>query len=91
MPVERLDSKFFVTVDGKEAHLLYKQEGYVMEIYDVFTPEEMRGQGIAAELAVAAFNYAKRRRYKVVPTCPYIRDAFLKKHPEFEDIIVKSE
>ena len=36
-------------------------------------PVELRGRGIAARLAAAAFDFAVENRLKVTPSCSYIR------------------
>ena len=36
-------------------------------------PVELRGRGIAAQLAAAAFDYAVENRLRVTPSCSYIQ------------------
>jgi predicted GNAT family acetyltransferase len=49
-------------------------------------PPELRGQGIAGQLARAAFDHARKHGWRVVPACSYI-EVFLKRHPEYADLI----
>ncbi len=72
-----------------DAVLDYEKKGVVMDIYHVFVPENMRGQGMAEKLAEAAFKFARVEGLKIKPTCPYIRDTFLKKHPELAFLVEK--
>ena len=85
--VQHKDGRFFVVIDGKEAELLYRINGNKMDIYHVFTLPELRGRGIAEQLAIAAFNYAKQKKIRVIPSCPYISETFLRKHKEFNNVV----
>ncbi len=65
------DGRFYAATSGGDAELLYRIEGSVMIIYHTFVPESERGKGIAEELATHAFKFAKKKRLKVRPECPY--------------------
>ncbi len=90
MNVQHKDDKFFVVIEGNEAYLLYNVDGNEMDIYHTFTPPELRGRGIAEQLALAAFDYARKNNLKVIPSCSYIKDTFLKRHAEFNDIVLNA-
>ena len=77
------NGKFFIVVNGKKAILDYTISGKEMDIFHTFTDEELRGQGLAEQLTQAAFEHAKKNGLKVIPTCEYVKDNFLKKHPEW--------
>ena len=49
-------------------------------------PPELRGQGVAGQLAKAAFDHAVENGWKVVPACSYI-EVYLRRHPEYSGII----
>jgi predicted GNAT family acetyltransferase len=49
----------------------------IMDIDHTFTVPAARGKGIAAQLAAAAFGYAKARGMAVKPSCPYISGNYL--------------
>ena len=87
MNVNHIAGKFFLVIDGKEAVLNYRLNGKKMDIYHVLVPEELRGRGLAEQLALAGFEYARKNSLAVVPTCPYIKDKFLKDHKEFLDLV----
>jgi len=87
MDVQHSSGKFFVAIDGKEAFLLYRITGNAMDVYDTFTPPELRGRGLAEQLALAAFDYAKENNMRVIPSCSYISETFLKKHQELHDAV----
>ena len=87
MEVEHGNSRFYMITPGGEAELLYKISGSMMSIYHTFVPESERGKGIAEVLAYAAFDFAKEKRLKVKPDCPYIVK-FLEKHSELKSYSV---
>jgi predicted GNAT family acetyltransferase len=60
----------------------------VMEINHVFVPEVSRGLKIAEFLTIKAFSIAELNEWGVIPTCSYVRDAFLKRRPEFRKQLV---
>ena len=80
---------FSIELDGAEAVLMYLPVGEeVLDFKDTYVPPEHRGRGVAADLARAAFEYAKEHGYRVIPTCPYI-ETYLKRHPEYEDLVTR--
>lgn len=81
--------KFFVIVEKKEAVLAYTQVNHVLDLHHTLVPPELRGRGIAEQLAHAAFDYAKAHGYKVLPSCSYIRETFLKQHPAYGALVVQ--
>lgn len=85
--VQREPGCFFILIDGNESRLEYKLVNNIMDIRDVFVHESQRGRGLAEKLCLAAFAFAKERGWTVHPTCPYVKDKFLKEHLEFSDMI----
>jgi predicted GNAT family acetyltransferase len=47
----------------------------------------LSGKGIASRLAHHALEYARAHQLQVIPVCPFVR-AYLKRHPEYADILV---
>ncbi len=75
------------TGDGP-SFLSYTFEGDCVVFDHTFVPDALRGRGIAAKLARAALEEARQRRWKVVPRCSYVA-AFINRHPEFADLVVR--
>lgn len=76
------EHRFFVRVGDEEAELAYTRPGHgLLDIQHTYVPESARGQGVAEALAVAAFDYARGRGDRVIPTCPFVRK-WLASHPE---------
>ena len=83
------NSRFCVKLQGFEACLMYRLSDMVVDLYHTYVPEVFRGRGIAEKLCKAAFEYAKANRLRVIPSCSYISDAYLKRHPEYESLTTR--
>ena len=80
---DREAQRFEAVVDGLRSELDYRLTVGVMNIMHTGVPHPLRGQGIAAELVRAAFEFARAEGWKVRPVCPYV-DVWLRRHPEWE-------
>lgn len=83
---DRAGSRFCVRLQGYEACVMYRHIGQEIDLYHTYVPEVFRGRGIAERLCKAAFEYAKAHRLTVLPSCSYVSDAYLKRHPEYESL-----
>ena len=88
---DREAQRFCVKLEGYEACLMYRREGNTIDLYHTYVPEVFRGQGIAEKLCKAAFEHAKKEGAHVVPSCSYISDTYLKRHPEYEPIVKRGK
>ncbi|MCX8182195.1 MAG: N-acetyltransferase [Candidatus Methanomethyliaceae archaeon] len=86
MSVKIEDEKIVVDLGGSEAFLKYHVKKDKMYIDATFTPEEHRGKGIGAKMMEAAINYAREKKLKIVPVCPFSVE-FFKKHPEYKNML----
>lgn len=83
MEIKHTNGRFYAKTAHGEAELLYsKVDSKTINVYHTFTPEEDRGKGVAEQLSIAAFEYAKKNGLRVRPDCPYIPH-FLEKHKEW--------
>lgn len=80
--------RFYIEFGENEASLTYNLDNNILEILSVNTPPELREKGLAEKITLYAFNYAKENNLKVKPTCPYVKNKFLKDHHEFDDLLV---
>lgn len=87
MQIEHKPGQFFITIGEKKAVLDYTVKDGKMDIFHTFTDSDLRGQGLAEKLTQAAFEHAKANDLRVIPTCPYVSETFLKKHPEWESVV----
>jgi hypothetical protein len=90
MKVTHIKGKFSVITPNGESELLYidKNNGFI-RIYRTFTPERDRENGVAEQLTLAAFNFARKNKLKVKPDCPFIV-TFLEKNKQFEKQVIKN-
>jgi predicted GNAT family acetyltransferase len=53
----------------------------------VYVDQSLRGQNIASNLMLIAYNYIKEKNLKIIAKCPYAI-AWFKKHEEYQDIVI---
>jgi predicted GNAT family acetyltransferase len=80
--------RFELEGDGHIAYLEYALAEPVLELIHTEVPEAMRGTGIGSTLVQSALDWARKHKLKVDVICPYVA-AYLKKHPEYSDLIVR--
>ncbi|MGH8214966.1 MAG: GNAT family N-acetyltransferase [Rhodanobacteraceae bacterium] len=83
--------QFRVDLEGHRGELDYVlheggSRGGVMTITHTGVPPAIGGRGVAAELTRVALETARREGWKVVPACSYAA-AFIRRHPEFADLL----
>lgn len=83
---DKQGSRFVLDVDGLEVYVLYVEDKETIDLCSTYTPPKLRGQGLAEKVVLAAFEYAREKKLKVIPSCWYVR-VFIDKHPEFKNIV----
>ena len=80
--------RYEIEIDGrKAAEIVYRPHGAdTIEFLHTEVQPEFEGQGLASRIATFAFDDARKRALKVIPTCTYLR-GFLRKHPEYADLV----
>ena len=79
--------RFVAEVDGSEAVVQYGQPDVeTIDLFRTFTPEALRGRGVAGRIVEAALEYARAEGLRVVPTCPYVA-RFIEKHAEYQELV----
>lgn len=53
----------------------------------VYVDQSLRGQGVASELMLLAYNYIKEKNLKIIAKCPYAI-AWFKRNEQYQDIVV---
>ncbi len=81
-------SRFEVTVEGHVAHADYRIDGDVITFTHTIVPPALEGRGIASRLILHALNDVRARGLRVVPQCPFVA-AYIRKHPEWADLLVE--
>jgi hypothetical protein len=82
--------QFQMALDGEIASLEYRLNDGVLVLMHTEVPDKLGGHGIASALAEYAFNYARAAGLPVKIYCPFVL-AWVKKHPQQQDIVVKTD
>ena len=77
--------RFTVEVDGHSGYVEYELHGGTMAITHTIVPAAIGGRGLAGQLVQVAVEHARAEGLKVAPHCSYA-DAWMRKHPEYEDL-----
>lgn len=57
-----------------------------LTVYHTEVADKLKGQGVAGRLLTTMTSYAREKKLKVIPLCPYVLMQF-NRHPEkYEDI-----
>jgi uncharacterized protein len=82
--------QFQVFTDGQLASLEYRlSEGRIVLMHTE-VPDNLSGHGIGSALVEYAFNHARANHLPVKVYCPFVQ-AWLKRHPEYNDLVVKTD
>jgi predicted GNAT family acetyltransferase len=83
-------SQYETTIDGETAYVAYDREGADRIVFThTIVPDALSGRGLAGELVKFALDDARSQGLKVVPQCSYVQ-SYLKRHPEYEDLVTTS-
>ena len=88
IPQPATSGRFEIGRDGHLAYLEYTLTGNILQLIHTEVPEALRGQGLASELAKSALDWAREHNVKVDVICPSVA-AYLEKHPEYSDLVVR--
>lgn len=81
------DSQYQISLSDDTAFISYHLRNGNKELMHTEVPQQYEGKGIASTLARFAFEDARESGQKVVVYCPYLA-AYLRKHPEYNDVVV---
>ena len=82
-------NRFVARVDGQTAELQYERFPDRIVLVHTEVPAALRGRGIADKLAHTALEYARAEHLRVVPRCPFVA-AYLRRHPEYQDLLLRT-
>lgn len=67
------NQRFVAEVEGNEVFVEYRwRDDATLDLFRTYTPEALRGRGLAGRVVEAALEHAKAEGLKIVPTCPYV-------------------
>jgi len=81
-----LEHRLEIREDGHLAYLDYRMRGDAVEYLHTETPEELKGRGLASELAKFALDRDLASGRKVIATCPFVK-TYIKRHPEYGPLV----
>jgi predicted GNAT family acetyltransferase len=82
--------QFQVTAENDVASLEYRLYDGKLVLMHTEVPEKLSGHGIGSALAEYAFKYARTNQLPVKVYCPFVQ-AYLKRHPEYDDLVVRAD
>lgn len=80
--------RFEIEHDGHVAFLEYNLVGNVLQLIHTELPKEIEGLGLASELAHEALEWARANGKRVDVICEFVA-AYLRKHPEYADLVLR--
>jgi predicted GNAT family acetyltransferase len=78
--------RFELLVDGLRSLLTYRLSPDRIVLVHTEVPEPLESHGLAKRLSSFALDFARAHHLRVVPLCPYI-SSFIRKHPEYQDLV----
>lgn len=85
--IVRGDSRFELRLDGTVVgHVDFTDAGGVRTVPHTEVDPAHRGSGLAARLVADVLRATRAEGLKVDPVCPYVA-AFIRRHPEFQDLV----
>jgi uncharacterized protein len=78
--------RFHAAVAGGEAECVYRLASHLMNIVHTEVPPQAEGQGIAGALVGAALAHARAMRWRVRPSCSYVR-SYMRRHADTQDLL----
>jgi predicted GNAT family acetyltransferase len=78
--------RFELLVGDLRSVLTYRRFPDRVVLVHTEVPQSLERHGLAAKLTSFALDFARANRLRVVPLCPYV-SSFLRKHPEYQDLV----
>ncbi|WP_035304221.1 GNAT family N-acetyltransferase [Brevundimonas aveniformis] len=83
---EAKNKRYALTVDGETAVVTYNLIQGGLMVTETIVPIPLEGRGIASRMARHVLADVKGRGLVILPVCPFFA-AYLKKHPEWADVV----
>ena len=80
------EGRYEAEVEGQLGMAEYMRRGDTIIFVHTEVPEELEGQGIAAQIVRFALDDVRARGLKVIARCPYVA-AYIRRHPEYQDLL----
>jgi uncharacterized protein len=81
--------RYEASIDGVAVgHLRFRErDGQLVLVHTEVDPA-YEGHGVGSVIARFALDDARQRGVRIVPECPFVR-AYLKRHPEYGDLVAR--
>jgi uncharacterized protein len=80
--------RYELTVKGHLAATYYSISDGVITFIHTEVPPELGGKGVGSKLVQGALDQVRADGLKVIPQCPFVK-AYIDKHPEYADLLLK--
>lgn len=87
--IQKGENKFYIGDDIKEpiAEITFVESGEDRIVVDhTYVSDELRGQGVAGKLVEEVVQYAREKKKRIIPLCPYVKNK-MNKTPEYQDVL----
>lgn len=81
-------SRFEIVIGDDVATLAYTRDGNRISLDHTEVPPSLEGRGVGSRLARGGLEFARAHRLRVIVFCPFVR-AYLQRHPEYADLVVR--
>jgi predicted GNAT family acetyltransferase len=83
--------RYEIHADGKLAgYVTYQSDPGRISFIHTEIDDEFEGEGLGSRLVAAALEDARSRDLSVLPFCPFV-NAYIKRHPEYLDLVPESD
>lgn len=81
-------SRFELVIGDKVALSEYMNRPNMIVFTHTEVPVEFEGKGVGSKLARESLDFARKLGKTVMPLCPFIK-AYIKRHPEYQDLVMR--
>jgi len=89
LKVNPASNRIELEVAGITAFIEYRLSDQTLFLIHTEVPPALEGKGVGSAIVTKALQYARDSGFKVVPLCAFVH-SYLKRHPEWKDIIASS-
>ena len=80
----------FQLQSGEKAFVTYRYWGKIIVLMHTEVPQSEEGKGLGSELARQTFEWIRAQKIMAKVFCPFLV-VYLKRHPEFLDVVTSEE
>ncbi len=80
------ESRIEANVGEHLAIINYSRNDEQIAFIHTAVPQEISGQGVASNMAKFSLDFARAEGLRVIPICPFV-SGYIKRHPEYQDLV----